>query len=174
MRPFTGKVVRNSDGNSYNALPFPYCIRWRWKVCWSIRRTVVLKNTNKTAKLEIKKKHTTFTKDKVVVFTVWSTVLAAKIKLRKWQLLTGTLFFFFLALTIEFSATWNRWVNSSEMCLQVLREYINSINRRLGKILTTIKLIQVSKKWPQTCEKKYWTKGTFFIAQFHELSSNKH
>lgn len=80
---------------------------------------------------------------------------------------------FFFALTIEFSATWNRCVNSSEMCLQVLREYINSINRRLGKILTTIKLIQVSKKWPQTCEKKYWTKGTFFIAQFYELSSNK-
>lgn len=124
------------------------------------------------SKIRDSQKHTTFTKDKVVVFTVWSTVLAAKIKLRKWQLLTGTLFF--LALTIEFSATWNRWVNSSEMCLQVLREYINSINRRLGKILTTIKLIQVSKKWPQTCEKKYWTKGTFFIAQFHELSSNKH
>lgn len=52
------------------------------------------------------------------------------------------------------------------MCLQVLRGYINSINRRLGKILTTIKLIQVSKKWPQTCEKNTVQKEHFLLLNF--------
>lgn len=125
-------------GSSYNALPFPYCIRWRWKVCWSIRRTVVLKYTNKTDY----QKRTTSTKDKVGFYTVWITVLAAKIKLRKWQQLIARHFFSHF-----------NWIfsNMKPMCeyfwnlFASFKRINNSINRRLCMTLETTLLIQATK-----------------------------
>lgn len=136
MRTFTGKVVEIEAGSWYNALPFPYCIRWRWKVCWSIRRTVVLKNTNKTVKIEINKN--LLLKDKVVIFTVWITVLAAK---WKWQQLIARRFFSHF-----------HWIfsNMKPMCeffwnlFASFKRINNSINRRLCMTLATTKLIQAT------------------------------